>query len=149
MLIIPHLILRKDDKILLTRRATPNKIWAGHWHLVTGSIEQGESPKEAIIREAKEEIGIVLSDSSLVTIISINERDYFDSSKRFYSVELFFLADLPAGQEPFNAEPLKQDAMGWFTLLSLPSPMIPGVKFGLEAYFNNLNYAEFSNDYDK
>jgi 8-oxo-dGTP diphosphatase len=146
MLVIPHLILRKDEKILLTRRSTPNKIWAGHWHCVTGSIEVGETPKEAIIREAKEEVGVVLSDVSLVTTISINAQDFFDPAKRFYSVELFFLADLPEGQYPVNVEPLKQDAMDWFDPSSLPSPMIPGVKFGLESYCNNLNYAEFRND---
>jgi 8-oxo-dGTP diphosphatase len=143
MLVIPHLILRKGDKILLTRRSTPNKIWAGHWHCVTGSIEVSETPKEAIIREAKEEVGVVLSDVSLVTTISINAQDFFDPAKRFYSVEVFFLAHLPAGQTPVNVEPQKQDAMDWFDPSSLPSPIIPGVKFGLKSYFNNLNYAEF------
>lgn len=146
MLVIPHLILRKNDKILLTRRSTPNKIWAGHWHCVTGSIEVGETPLEAIIREAKEEVGVVLSAAKLVATISINEKDYFDPSKRFYSVELFFLADLPEGQTPVNIEPLKQDAMEWFAPSSLPPAMIPGVKFGLECYLRDLNYAEFRND---
>jgi len=50
MMIIPHLILKKDSRILLTRRTQTNKIWSSHWHCVTGSIEAAESPKEAIIR---------------------------------------------------------------------------------------------------
>ena len=58
MMIIPHLILRKNDKILLTKHSATNKIWSGHWHCVTGGIEDDESPKDAIIREAKEEIGV-------------------------------------------------------------------------------------------
>lgn len=145
MMIIPHLILQKDRKVLLTRRATTQKIWAGHWHCVTGSIEEGETPREAIIREAKEEIGVKLEKVSLATTIFLIEKDYFNVSKKFYALELFFLTDWISNQDPFNAEPLKQDAIGWFSIDTLPYPMIPGVKFGLESYFNNLSYAEFRN----
>lgn len=56
MMIIPHLIFRKNSKILLTRRSKTNKIWAFHSHCVTGSIEAGESAKEAIMCEDEEEI---------------------------------------------------------------------------------------------
>jgi 8-oxo-dGTP pyrophosphatase MutT (NUDIX family) len=112
---------------------------------VTGTIEKGESPKEAIIREAEEEIGIKLEEVSLVTTIFLIEKDYFDPLKKFYALELFFVCNLGANQNPINMEPLKQDAMDWFEPDNLPTPMIPGVAFGLRSYFNNLNYAEFCN----
>ena len=102
MMIIPHLILRKDSKILLTRRSKTNKIWASHWHCVTGSIEAGESPKEAIMREAEEEIGIKLKNTTLETTVFLIEKDYFDSMKKFYALELFFVSDLGDAQEPTN-----------------------------------------------
>jgi 8-oxo-dGTP diphosphatase len=57
MIIVSHLILKKGNRILLTRRAPTKKIWAGHWNCVTMGIEGGKSPREAIIREAEEEIG--------------------------------------------------------------------------------------------
>ncbi len=145
MLVVPHLILKNEDKFLLTRRSSAKKIWPNHWHCVSGSIEKGESPQEAIIREAEEEIGLKIKEVKLVTTMFIVENDYFNSANKYYGVELFFLADLPYDQEPINAEPLKQDAMDWFYIDKLPSPMIPGVKFGLESYFNNLNYVEFRN----
>lgn len=63
--------------------------------------------------------------------------------KLFYGLELFFVSDLRGDQNPINCEPLKQDALGWFDIDSLPQPFIPGVAFGLKSYFDNQNYAEF------
>ena len=143
MMIIPHLIIRKDNKILLTNRSSTNKIWSSHWHCVTGSIEVGESPKEAIIREAEEEVAINLKDVTLGTTVFLTVKDYFDSMKKFYALELFFVSYLGDAQEPKNMEPSKQDSLGWFDPYKLPEPMIPGVAFGIKSYFDNHSYVEF------
>lgn len=145
MMIIPHLILRKDGRILLTRRSSTNKIWSSHWHCVTGSIETCESPREAIIRETKEEVGIKIKDIALETTIFLVEKDYFDPLRKFYALELFFVSHLSHDQEPINLEPSKQDSMGWFDPYTLPEPMIPGVAFGIKSYFNNQRYVELRN----
>ena len=145
MMIIPHLILKKDGKILLTRRSPTNKIWPGHWHCITGSIETGESPREAIIREAEEEVGIKIKGINLETIIFLVEKDYFDPLKKFYALELFFVSHLSDDQKPTNLEPLKQDSLDWFDPYELPKPIIPGVSFGIKSYFSNQRYAEFRN----
>ena len=145
MIIIPHLILRKDSKILLTIRSQTNKIWASNWHCVIGSIEVSKSPKESIIREAEEEIGMKLKDMTLETTVFLIEKDYFDSMKQFYALELFFISDLGDDQEPTNLEPPKQGSLGWFDLYKLPEPMIPGVGFGIKSYFDNQHYVEFRN----
>jgi len=145
ILVVPHLILRKDNKFLLTRRSSNKKIWPNHWHCVTGTIEEGESPKQAIIREAEEEVGLKLADVSLVTTIFLVEKSILKPGEKYYGVELFFLADLLDHQVPVNMEPTKQDAMDWFDIKNLPQPIIPGVKFGLISFINNLNYAELDN----
>jgi 8-oxo-dGTP pyrophosphatase MutT (NUDIX family) len=145
MMIIPHLILKKDGRILLTRRSPTNKIWASRWHCVTGSIEAGESPKEAIIREAEEEVGLKIKDVSLETTVFLIEKDYFDPLRKFHALELFFVSHLSSDQEPINLEPSKQDSLGWFDPYELPQPIIPGVAFGIKSYFNNQRYAEFRN----
>lgn len=145
MMVIPHLILKKEGRIFLTRRSSTNKIWSGHWHCVTGSIEPGESPREAIIREAEEEIGIKISDIDLETVVFLREKDYFDPLKKFQALELFFVHHLSDEQQPINLEPSKQDALGWFEPYNLPKPMIPGVAFGIKRYFDSQRYAEFRN----
>jgi dATP pyrophosphohydrolase len=48
------LIHTADLKVLLMERADK----AGYWQSVTGSIEAGETPKEAAIREVSEETGL-------------------------------------------------------------------------------------------
>lgn len=143
MLIVPHLILTKDDKILLSRRSGIQKFWANHWHCVTGSIEEDESPKKAIIREAFEEIGIMLKDVSLITTIDLKQPDWLTPEKPFHSLELFFHANLPENQTPVNKEPLKQDSLEWFCLETLPSPLTASTKCGLENYIRNIHYGEF------
>ncbi len=50
--------IKQGDKILLLNREKPS--WMGMWNGVGGKLERNESPRESIIREIKEETGIVL-----------------------------------------------------------------------------------------
>jgi ADP-ribose pyrophosphatase YjhB (NUDIX family) len=140
---VPHLIVKKNDKILLIKRSASSKTWSSHWHCVCGGIEDGESAREAIIREAAEEIGLKIEDVSLETTVFFITKDLDEPTEPYESVELFFVANLKEDQEPVNSEPLKQDALDWFDPHNLPEPMIPVVAFGIQAYLNNERYAEF------
>jgi 8-oxo-dGTP diphosphatase len=52
-------IVDKDDKILLLKRAATPKIWMpSKWALVGGGIDKDETPLQAIKREIMEEIGL-------------------------------------------------------------------------------------------
>lgn len=144
MLIVPHLILKNCDKILLLRRSNDHRIWPGKWHCVTGTIEQGESPQQAIMREAKEEIGIEIQPPQLVTTIFLTENDLFNAQKQFFALELFFLSKFAHDSQPINNEPHKHDDMDWFDMNNLPEPIIPGVEFGLKAFFKGKNYDEIN-----
>ena len=58
--------LQKDDKILmLYRNKKKNDINKGKWIGIGGHIEKGETPKEALIRECKEETSLTLLSSTL------------------------------------------------------------------------------------
>lgn len=52
------IILNEDKKILISKRP-PQKKFANLWEFPGGKIEHHESAKEALIRELKEEIGII------------------------------------------------------------------------------------------
>ncbi len=56
--VCPNLILMKNSKVLLLRRMDWAPLWPSYWHCVTGKMEQGETPKQTIIREAFEEVGL-------------------------------------------------------------------------------------------
>ena len=133
MKVIPHLILCHHDKILLSRRTPTQTFYPTLWHCVSGSVEEGESPQHAIVRETEEEIGILLKElPKLVTTLWLAEPSALSSERIFYALELFFLATLPEGQVPQNMEPTKQDALEWFLPNKLPHPMVPVVALGIE-----------------
>ncbi len=53
--------IKRGDEILMLNRNYPT--WMGSWNGVGGRMEDGESPKECILREVFEETGIKLSDA--------------------------------------------------------------------------------------
>ena len=50
------LVLRRGEKFLVGQRAA-HKPAPGYWTQVSGKVEPGESQRETIVREAREEIG--------------------------------------------------------------------------------------------
>lgn len=59
---VDAIIVNPDDELLLLQRAGYIKPFGGKWAFVGGSIdEKDKSPKDALIREIKEETGIELT----------------------------------------------------------------------------------------
>jgi 8-oxo-dGTP diphosphatase len=50
-------ILREDGAFLLGRRP-PGTVYAGYWEFPGGKVEAGETPRDALLRELEEELGI-------------------------------------------------------------------------------------------
>lgn len=141
--IIPHLIVKKNHEILLLKRATNHRIWADHWHCITGKIEGTETPQQAIMREAKEEVGLDIIQPELVTILSGDQTSILNPGSRFYSLELFFLYNLRENDEPINIEPDKHSNMKWFQIDNLPEKIIPHVKLGIDNFNREVRYSEY------
>lgn len=57
-------LVRSDGRLLLQQRPE-GKPMAGLWEFPGGKIESGESPQGALVRELREEIGIVLNEGDL------------------------------------------------------------------------------------
>ena len=58
--------IEKDNKILLLHRTKKeDDIHEGKWIGVGGKIEEGETPEECIIREVKEETGLIIKSPTL------------------------------------------------------------------------------------
>jgi len=51
-------IIRKDDTILLMRRASTKSTNPGKWESVAGKVEFEEHPNDTLKREIKEEAGL-------------------------------------------------------------------------------------------
>lgn len=59
-------VLRRGDAVLLQRREAPP--FAGFWELPGGKVEAGESPAQAALREAREELGLAARAARLLLV---------------------------------------------------------------------------------
>ena len=53
-----------DGRVLLAQRPT-GKPMAGLWEFPGGKVEAGERPEQTLIRELKEELGILVNEACL------------------------------------------------------------------------------------
>lgn len=139
--LVVHLILKKENKILLLHRYATG-LWDGFWGLPTGGVDKEETPYEAVIREAKEELNI-LAKPQLVTTLAVRTNNILDPSKIWQDVSFFFISSTWEGAI-INNEPHKHSELKWFELDELPANIIPMVHAGLSAYQNHLSYSEYS-----
>lgn len=110
-----YLFLEKDGKILVARRCNTG-YQDGNYQVPAGHVEEGELPTKAIIREAKEEIGIDLNTKDL-ELVHVSYRPKHDETGD--RVDFFFRAKKWRG-EIINMEPNKCDDLKWVTYNNLP-----------------------------
>jgi 8-oxo-dGTP diphosphatase len=60
-------LIDADGRVLLTERPA-GKSMAGLWEFPGGKIEPGERPEESLIRELKEELGVVVQEPCLAPL---------------------------------------------------------------------------------
>jgi ADP-ribose pyrophosphatase YjhB (NUDIX family) len=131
---VSHLILLKGGKILLLRRFNTG-YEDGKYSVVAGHIEENESARQTMIREAKEEagIGIGVNNLEMVHIMHRNE-----GGNR---LDLFFTAKEWAG-EPKIMEPDKCDDLKWFDINDLPENVIPYIRQAIDCVLKGKVYSE-------
>ena len=104
-----HMLLRRDGKILLLRRA--GDTWAsGQLCLPSGHVEDGESILQAVIRETAEECGIAFAPDVVHLALSIHQRNPGTAHAR---IGFAFEPIGPWDGEPVNAEPHKHSELVW------------------------------------
>ena len=131
-----YLIIRnKNDEILLQRRQG-TKLWPGYLALPAGHIDEGENAYDALIREAKEELGIIISINNIIDTFVVNRRNrslmpYYDI---YFEINNY-------NNEIRIIEPEKCSELVWCNIKKLPEDMID---FEKEAIKNNINGIKFS-----
>jgi mutator protein MutT len=124
-----YVIFRRDDKILLMRRANTG-YEDGKYSLPSGHIEAGEFPDAAAIREAQEEVGVKIQDLRFKQVL------YSDDN-----YVCFFFETTKWDGEIRNCEEDKCDDLNWFDLNNLPKNIAPEVKTGLENFLQKRYYS--------
>jgi 8-oxo-dGTP pyrophosphatase MutT (NUDIX family) len=113
-----HLILRRCDRIVMLRRANTG-YGDGRLHLPSGHLERDESVVDGLIREAREEIGVVIEPSALRCVHVMHRAGPTGDDR----VGFFFEADRWSG-EPRNQEPEKCSELVWVDPAELPEDTI-------------------------
>jgi len=134
-----YLVLIKENKILLQRRFNTG-YEDGKYSFVAGHVESGENFTQALIREIKEEAGIVLKKED-IKVVHVMSRDS-GTSKNNERLDVFFVAKKWTG-EIKNKEPDKCDDLSWFDLDDLPENIIPYIKEAIKNIKNNIFFSEF------
>ncbi len=67
VLVVACALIDPDGRVLIAERP-PGKPMSGLWEFPGGKVEVGERPEETLIRELKEELGIVVSDACLAPL---------------------------------------------------------------------------------
>lgn len=67
MITVVAALIKKDDKILIAKRATGNEETFGKWEFPGGKVEKLESEEKAIEREIKEEFEMNIKAKRFIT----------------------------------------------------------------------------------
>jgi ADP-ribose pyrophosphatase YjhB (NUDIX family) len=103
------------DRVLLIRRGTAPLL--GEWSLPGGVLECGETLREAVVREASEETGLMVNPGEMLGVYERVIRDE-EGKVRYHFVLIDFLChsaggDLKAGSDAADVR--------WFTRDELPA----------------------------
>ena len=91
------LLVDAQGRVLLGLRAAHKKAWPNHWDAIGGKIEAGETPDQAMIREVREEVGVVpIAFRRLASVADPRPDLYGKSEATLYAVTSW------TGGEPRN-----------------------------------------------
>ena len=86
------ILITKENKLLLMKRTKPDRVY---YVTIGGGIEDGETPKQALLRELKEESGSIVDDPAFAF--------HYDDYEKQNSVDFFICKELsrtkPTGSE--------------------------------------------------
>ncbi len=87
--IIVHTLIKNEDGYLVTKRSKEETTFPEYWDIPGGLAEYGELPREALIRETKEEVGL-----NIIPTRVIHEDSNFDKTKNLVFIRLVYLCEL-------------------------------------------------------
>lgn len=108
-------IIIEDGRVLLVKRAHPPI--AGQWSIPGGALEVGELVREAAVREAREETGLMVEPGELLGVFDRVLRNA-EQRVQYHYVLIDFLCK-PVGGELCAASDAAE--VRWFTREELPA----------------------------
>ena len=123
------MIFNEKGELFLAKRSKNTKNEKGFWETPGGSVDFGETLKQAVKREIKEEYGIEID-----IVEQFPAADHIIPKENQHWVATTFLAKIRKNQVPKILEPDKCDEIGWFNLSKLPEPLSIITELDLKEY---------------
>ncbi len=137
--IATYVLFEKDGKVAFVLRS--NTDWMNNYYgLPSGKVEKDESYMAAAIREAKEEVGVVITSQDLKPTLVVHRYEPSSNAKDW--VDMYFTATEWQGKL-YNAEPHIHSELTWLDPKKLPKNVIPSVKFAIEEIQKGKTYTEY------
>ncbi len=128
-----YLVLYEQNKILFSLRQNTG-YEDGCYSFVAGHVEEGETPSQAMIREAEEEAGILIAPCDIQVVHAMHRRTNRDN------IDLFLACHQWEGQLS-NREQLKCGDLTFFS--HPPHHTVEYIKFALDQIRAGNFYSEF------
>lgn len=123
------MIFDEDGRLLLTKRGQGAKNERGCWEVPGGDVEFGETRAEAVVREVMEELGVAVE-----VVEELHTIDHLIPGEGQHWVATPFVVRILDAQEPRIMEPHKCEAIEWFEIDKLPSPLSITTELNLGVY---------------
>jgi 8-oxo-dGTP diphosphatase len=103
-------VINRKGKYFLTKRGKRARNEVGKWEFPGGGLEYGDTLKDTVIREIKEEFGFEIEPYEQLPAC-----DHRIPNEKQHWIAIAFLSRIKRGK-PKILEPEKCDEIGWFTL---------------------------------
>lgn len=133
-----YALIIREEEVLLTR-ISQRGFHSGSWTLPGGGIDHGESPRNALLREVREECGIDCVVGELLEVDDVHVGGTAPSGRDedFHAIHLVFAATMPTDAEPRVLEVEgTTDAVAWVPLSAIEdgsTPVLDVVRHALSA----------------
>ena len=136
---VDAIIVNPDDELLLLQRAGYVKPFGGKWAFAGGSIdEKDKSPKDALIREIKEETGIELTFNENHAIKQLYKKNHLNNDGEVVSDTEYFIVELESKPEVKLSR--EHSRYKWFDRNSIKEKQnkcVPDVFNIIQRYYEN------------
>lgn len=122
------ILVNQNGELFLVKRGHKAKNEKYTWEFPGGAVDFGETRKDAVIRELKEEFGVAVAvDCELMT------HDHIITNEGQHWVSTTYLGRIMQGDVKIM-EPDKHEAIGWHHPTKLPKPLSSISKANIRKY---------------
>jgi len=131
------MLINANNEVLLLRRFNTG-YQDGMYMLPAGHLEPNETFTQAVVREAQEEVGVVIKSDDVEIVHVMNRLGPGEDNER---IDVFFSASRWQS-EPAIMEPDKCDDVRWFPLNNLPEAISPYIRHAIDCIAKKVYYSE-------